>query len=117
VDRLRIGVEATGLVWWHLACTLRTATALALYSPRIFVLNPLLVHAVHANYGAMSKTDHADAYLIAEQVRWGRTLPSPFHINVRYAPLQRLTRFRCHVVHTLARVNADVDLNAIAGGP
>jgi hypothetical protein len=36
-------------------------------------------------------------------VRWGRTLPSPVHIDVRYAPLQRLTRFRCHVVHTLAR--------------
>ncbi len=39
----------------------------------------------------------------AARVRWGRALPSPFQIDVRYAPLQRLTRFRCHVVHTLAR--------------
>jgi hypothetical protein len=103
VDSLRMGVEATGLLWWHLACTLSTAAALAPYGPRLFVLNPVLVHAFRANYGAMSKTDHADAYLIAERVRWGRTLPSPFHIDVRYAPLQRLTRFRCHMVHTLAR--------------
>jgi transposase len=103
VDSLRIGLEATGLLWWHLACTLSTAAALTPYCPRIFVLNPMLVHAFRANYGAMSKTDHADAYLIAERVRWGRTLPAPFQIDVRYAPLQRLTRFRCHVVHTLAR--------------
>lgn len=103
VDTVRVGLEATGLLWWHLACTLSTAIQLAPYRPAIFVLTPMLVHAFRANYGAMSKTDHVDPYLIAERVRWGRTLPTPFQIDTRYAPLQRLTRFRCHVVHTLAR--------------
>src|SRR6266536_2654239 len=69
VDQLRIGLEATGLLWWHLACALKDA----------------------------------DAFLIAERIRYGRKLPSPFQLDTRYAPLQRLTRFRCHLVENLVR--------------
>ena len=55
------------------------------------------------NYGALPKTDRADAFLIAERIRFGRQLPPPFQVDVRYAPLQRLTRFRFHLAHNLAR--------------
>src|SRR5206468_4907307 len=54
-------------------------------------------------FGALPKSDHADAFLIAERIRYGRKLPSPFQLDTRYAPLQRLTRFRCHVVENLVR--------------
>jgi len=103
VDSLRIGVEATGLLWWHLARALADAPALAPFAPRIYALNPQLVHTFRANFGAVPKSDHADAFLIAERIRYGRQLPSPFQIDVRYAALQRLTRFRCHLVQNLAR--------------
>jgi transposase len=103
VDQLRIGMEATGLLWWHLACALKDASALAPFAPRIYALNPQLVHTFRRNYGALPKTDHADAFLIAERIRFGRQLPSPFHLDARYAPLQRLTRFRCHLGQNLAR--------------
>jgi hypothetical protein len=36
-------------------------------------------------------------------LRFGRQLPSPFQLDARYAPLQRLTRFRCHLAQNLAR--------------
>lgn len=103
VDQLRIGMEATGLLWWHLACALKDAPALAPFAPRIYALNPHLIKTFRANYGALPKTDSADAFLIAERIRFGRQLPSPFQLDARYAPLQRLTRFRCHLAQNLAR--------------
>lgn len=103
VEQLRIGLEATGLLWWHLACALKVAPALAPYAPQVYALNPHLVQIFRRNYGALPKTDKADAFLIAERIRFGRQLPSPFELDARYAPLQRLTRFRRHLAENLAR--------------
>src|SRR5215212_10073545 len=103
IEQVRIGVEATGLLWWHLACALKDAPVLAPVAPQIYALNPQLVHTFRANFGALPKSDHADAFLIAERIRYGRQLPAPYQLDARYAPLQRLTRFRCHVVQNLAR--------------
>jgi len=103
ITDLRLGVEATGLLWWHLACALVQAPPLQPLHPRLYVLNPHLVSRFRANYGALPKTDRLDAFLIAERVRFGRNLPTPFQLDLRYAPLQRLTRFRCHLMENLAR--------------
>ena len=103
VDQLRIGMEATGLLWWHLAVSLKDAPALAPFAPRIYALNPHLITTFRKNFGALPKTDCADAFLIAERLRFGRQLPSPFQLDARYAPIQRLTRFRCHLAQNLAR--------------
>jgi hypothetical protein len=81
---LRIGLEATNLYWWHLACLLRDT--------------PLLAGLVREVYAL----DRRDAFFIAERLRIGR-LPAPFQVDVLYAPLQRLTRFRAHLAQTLAR--------------
>jgi transposase len=103
IDHLPIAVEATGLLWWHLAVALKDAPTLAPFAPQIYALNPQLVHTFRANFGALPKSDHADAFLIAERLRYGRQLPAPYQLDARYAPLQRLTRFRCHLVQNLAR--------------
>jgi transposase len=103
VEQLRIGLEATGLLWWHLACALKDAPLLARFTPQVYALNPQLVETFRKNFGALPKSDHADAFLIAERIRYGRKLPSPFQLDTRYAPLQRLTRFRCHLVQNLVR--------------
>ena len=103
VDELRIAMEATGLYWWHLANALKDAPVLQPYRVKVYALNPRLVHDFRKTYGALPKTDRADAFIIAERLRFGRALPPPFQIDVRYAPLQRLTRFRMHLAQTLAR--------------
>jgi transposase len=103
VGDLQVGMEATSLYWWHLACALKDAPALAPHRPRVYVLNPKLTHDFRKNYGALPKTDRADAFVIAERLRFGRHLPPPFDVDLRYAPLQRLTRFRVHLAQTLAR--------------
>jgi transposase len=102
LQRLRIGLEATGLLWWHLACFLREAPALAPWHPEVYALNPRLVHGLKGVYAHAGKTDRLDAFFIAERLRVGR-LPPPFQVDVLYAPLQRLARFRAHVAQTLAR--------------
>ncbi|WP_051006670.1 IS110 family transposase, partial [Nitrolancea hollandica] len=86
VDRLRIGLEATELYWWHLALALSEAPALRPYQPQVSVLNPLLIHAFRQHYGALPKTDRADAFLIAERVRFGRQLPPPLALCALAAP-------------------------------
>lgn len=103
VGELRIGLEATGLYWWHLACALKDAPTLSAFRPSVYALNPKLVYDFRKHYGALPKTDRADAFVIAERVRFGRQLPPPFQIDVLYAPIQRLTRFRFHLAQTLAR--------------
>jgi transposase len=102
LEHVRIGLEATGLLWWHLACLLRETPLLASLHPEVYALNPRLVHGLKEAYPPVGKTDRLDAFFIAERLRVGR-LPPPFQVDVLYAPLQRLTRFRAHVAQTLAR--------------
>jgi len=102
LGRLRIGLEATSLYWWHLACFLKDSPLLAGVEREVYALNPKLVHGLKKAYADTGKTDRLDAFFIAERLRLGR-LPAPFHVDALYAPLQRLTRFRAHLAQTLAR--------------
>jgi transposase len=102
LKRLRIGLEATGMYWWPLACLLNDAPSLQDLQPEVYALNPTLVHGLKKVYADTGKTDPRDAFLIAERLRIGR-LPAPFQLDVVYAPLQRLTRYRTHLSQTLAR--------------
>jgi transposase len=99
---LRIGLEATNLYWWHLACLLKDTPLLAGVAHEIYALNPKLVAGLKGAYADSGKTDRRDAFFIAERLRIGR-LPAPFQVDALYAPLQRLTRFRAHLAQTLAR--------------
>jgi transposase len=101
ITRWRIGLEAGSLYWWPLA--IRLSTDPLLPAAQIYALNPKLVKDFRSTFGSLPKTDRHDAYLIAERVRFGRGLPAPFAVDWRYAPLQRLTRFRVHLASTLAR--------------
>jgi hypothetical protein len=102
IKELRIGLEATGLYWWHLACFLKETPVLTEATQTIYVFNPALVQGLKRVYADAGKTDRLDAFLMAERLRVGR-LPQPFQPDLVYAPLQRLTRFRAHLGQTLAR--------------
>jgi transposase len=102
LGQLRIGLEATSLYWWHLACLLRETALLSGVARTIYAFNPKLVAGLKKAYADGGKTDRRDAFFIAERLRIGR-LPAPFEVDTLYAPLQRLTRFRVHLVHSLVR--------------
>lgn len=102
VAQVRIGLEATGLYWWPVACLLKDTPRLADVAHVVYALNPALVAGLKRVYPDRGKTDALDAFYIAERLRVGR-LPAPFQVDALYAPLQRLTRFRMHLAQTLAR--------------
>jgi transposase len=104
-ERVLVGMEATGIYWWHL-CQYLQRPAETLSSPlQVVVFNPKLIDGFRKAYSAMEKTDPQDAFLIAERLRFGR-LPGYPPSDPRYFPLQRLTRYRFHLVHTLVRIKA-----------
>lgn len=100
--RIRIGLEATSLYWWHLTGYLKDTPILASLQPELYLLNPSLVKGLKRLYPGRGKSDRLDALYIADWLRIGR-LPAPFALDLLYAPLQRLTRFRMHLAEALAR--------------
>jgi hypothetical protein len=57
LGRLRIGLEATTLSWWPLACFLQETPRLAAIEREIYALNPKLVHGLKQAYADTGKTD------------------------------------------------------------
>jgi transposase len=102
LDRLLVGLEATNLYWWHLACFLNSSLQLAPFMPMVYAFNPRLIKGFKKALSDTPKSDISDAYAIAERLRFGRH-PAPFMPNELYQPLQRLTRFRCHLMHQITR--------------
>lgn len=104
-DQVLVGLEATGIYWWHLYRFLQQKAQEASPPRRVVVFNPKVIHGFREVYTAMDKTDPQDAFLIAERLRFGR-LPDYPPPDPRYFPLQRLTRYRFHLVQTLVRTKA-----------
>jgi transposase len=101
-DKVKIGMEATNLYWWHLSQALHDDPQLSALGAEISVINPKVIDGFKKIYTDMAKTDALDARVIADCLRFGRVRPTP-PPDMRYAPLQRLTRFRYHLVSNLTR--------------
>jgi len=104
-DTLLIGMEATNLYGWHLQFLLADYEPLHPFAPQIYVFNPKLVHGFKKAFNDLPKTDDVDAWVIAQRLRFG-DLPKPCLLNRAYLPLQRLTRFRCHLMHRIVQEKA-----------
>lgn len=96
------GLEATNLFWWHLASFLTTHPELLAHGLRCYTFNPRQVRKFKESYPDIGKDDWTDAMVIADRLRFGR-LPAECYLDERYQPLQRLTRYRRHLVRQLVR--------------
>lgn len=101
-SQITVGMEATGLYWYHLHQFLAEDATLKDFAIQVFTLNPKLIKNFKKAYGDLDKTDPIDAFLIAERIRLGR-LPSSHLIDEQYEPLKRLTRFRFHLIQSMTR--------------
>jgi len=101
IDGLAVGMEATSNYWWHLSVYLATEEALSYLKPKIYSINPKIVKGFKKSYPSLPKTDRVDAWVIADRLRFGR-LPAECYHDERYQPLQRLTRFRYHLINSTA---------------
>ena len=70
------------------------------------MLNPQLTANFKKSYVDLEKSDPIDAYVIADRLRWGRDIQTPFNYEEKLLSLRFLTRYRYHVVHQLASEKA-----------
>lgn len=101
-EEIRWALEATNLFWWHLACFLTTSPELIARGLKLYTFNPRVVAKFREAYPDLGKGDWVDAMVIADRLRFGR-LPAECYLDERYQPLQRLTRYRKHLVDQIVR--------------
>lgn len=101
IDQVMIGMESTGLLWWHLSEALRNCESLQHLHPQVYTINSKLVAHFKKAYVETDKNDPGDAFVIADRLRFGR-LPRRAEPDERYLAIQKLTRHRFHLTQSLA---------------
>jgi len=101
-EHIRFGMEATQNYGFHLAEYLATSDKLSAWKPLVYVINAKYIKDFKRAFPEKDKTDLVDSQFIAEYLRFGK-LPHPFEANNRYLPLQRLVRYRYHLVKNIER--------------
>ncbi|MCR6547084.1 IS110 family transposase [Dehalobacterium formicoaceticum] len=100
---VRVGMEATSNLGWHLAHFLNAGLhEVTDFQSQVFVLNARKVARFKKGYDCLPKNDRIDAWVIADQLRFGR-LPHELTSCIQYEALQRLTRTRFHLMQSIAR--------------
>jgi transposase len=100
--KIFIGYESTSVYGWHLQYFLADSMKLQPYALTITCFNPTLIESHKKSLGDLPKTDQMDAFIIADRLRIGR-LPDSVPVDFRYLALQRLTRYRFHIVECIVR--------------
>lgn len=98
-----LGLEATSVYGDNLVCFLREDGALGRFNKKIHVLNPKQVKKFKDAYPELPKNDAVDAFVIADNLRFGRISSAVYIDDYRYKALQNLTRARFFAVQNLTR--------------
>ena len=98
-----IGMEATSVYGDNLLCFLREDGALGRFERKLHVLNPRQVNKFKQAYSDLPKNDPVDAFVVADNLRFGRITTPVYIDDYRYKALQNLTRARFYAVQSLTR--------------
>ena len=98
-----IGMEATSIYGETLVYALREDGSLGRFQKKIHVLNPKLVDQFKKSYPELPKNDSADAFVIADKLRFGRITKEVYMDDYRFKSLQMLTRAGFFAVQNLTR--------------
>lgn len=102
-DEVRVALEATSFLGWHLAMMISRPPEPTTVPITVYLFNPKTVRKFKDAYADVRKDDWFDARVLADRLRFGHPLPHPFDPDDRYLPLQRLTRYRFHLVQQMVR--------------
>lgn len=97
-----LGVEATSVYANHLIYTIYDSPIFKDIDVHIYQFNPKLVKKFKDSMGDLPKNDNIDSYVIACRIKMG-SLPCECYVNFKQLGLQRLTRYRQHLVECIAR--------------
>ena len=98
-----IGIEAASVYGDNLMCFLREDGALSKFERKFHVLNPKQVKKFKDVHPDLPKNDPVDAFVIADNLRFGRITTAVYMDDYRYKALQNLTRARFYAVQSLTR--------------
>lgn len=98
-----IGMEATSVYGDNLMCFLCEDGSLAHFNQKLHVLNPKQVKKFKDAYADLPKNDAVDAFIVADNLRFGRITNAVYTDDYRYKALQNLTRARFYAVQNLTR--------------
>ncbi|NSW92572.1 MAG: IS110 family transposase [Firmicutes bacterium] len=101
-DSLVIGLESTSVYGEPLVHFLKQDADIGSFKPHIHVLNPKQVHAFKKAYPDLPKTDDVDAWIIAENLRFGR-INQEVYMDDKIIALRKLTRARFYTARNLTR--------------
>ncbi len=101
-DSLVIGLEATSVYGEPLVYFLGQDDSVSSFKPHIHVLNPKQVNAFKKAYPELPKTDDIDAWIIAENLRFG-CIGREVCMDDKIIALRKLTRARYYTARNLAR--------------
>jgi len=97
-----IGMESTSVYSWHPGMFFNGEQELQKRNAKVYTINPKLIKKFKDSYVDLDKTDNIDAWIIADRLRFGR-IPTTVIMEQQYFALQRLTRMRYRLIHTLTR--------------
>ncbi len=101
-DSLVIGLEATSIYGHPLVYFLRQEPSITSLKPRVHVLNPKQVSNFKKAYPELPKNDWVDAWVIADNLRFGR-IAKEVYMDDKFDALQKLTRARFFTAQNLTR--------------
>jgi len=102
VTNILIGTEATSMYDWHLLEFLSESVISRQFNLKLYRFNAKWIKNFKKSLAPRGKTDPVDSFAIAERLRVGR-LPREYTPDFQYQPLRRLTRFRYHLMQSMAR--------------
>jgi transposase len=103
VKSIKVGTEATDFYDFHILEFLASSETLEEYQTIFYRFNPRVIKAFKPSLRIREKTDPDDAYATAEYLRFQAEHAEQYRAKMAHLPLQRLTRFRCHLVEQLVR--------------
>jgi len=102
VTHILIAIEATSVFGNHFLYTIADSKLFSDYTVQSYCFEPKIIKNFRDTLGDLPKNDKIDSWVIASRLRIGN-LPNEYYINFRQLGLQRLTRFRQHIIQNITR--------------
>ena len=102
VTHILFGIEATSVYGSHFLYTIADSNIFSCFTVQSYCFEPKIIKNFRDSLGDLPKNDKMDSFVIASRLRLGN-LPNEFYINFNQLGLQRLTRFRQHIINSITR--------------
>lgn len=102
VSNILFGIEATSNYGSPFLFQVHDSPILNNFTVQLYCFEPKIIKNFRKTLGDLPKNDKKDSWVIASRLRIG-SLPNEFYVNFNQLGLQRLTRFRQHIVQNITR--------------